>query len=91
MTTQREELDRLIIKNQSVDGSIDISDLSSLRDDVLILLQQAELRGRIRGMKQSGSYFQLFGNEEEHEQVNAEINSLEAQLKTLTITKEKEV
>lgn len=34
----REKLDRLIIENQSVDGSIDISDQQAMRDEILELI-----------------------------------------------------
>lgn len=38
----REQLSRLIMENQSEDGSIDISDQSAMRDEILSLIHQRE-------------------------------------------------
>ncbi len=47
----REKLDRLIIENQSEDGSIDISDQRAMRDEILDLItadrKRVELGARI--------------------------------------------
>ena len=39
-----EQLSRLIAENQSLDGSIDISDQSCMKDEILVLITQSNLR-----------------------------------------------
>ena len=47
----REKLDRLIIENQSEDGSIDISDQRAMRDEIMQLItadrKRVELEARV--------------------------------------------
>jgi hypothetical protein len=38
-----EQLSRLIIENQSLDGAIDISDQSCMKDEILVLIAQSNL------------------------------------------------
>lgn len=73
----REKLDRLIIENQSVDGSIDISDQRAMRDEILELITADRKRVALEARIDENEAWYALGRMIDPREFVAEIGRLE--------------